>query len=543
MAKFQKLKVLTRSHILMGSRSRRRLRFLFWVAGLALLFAVYTSGLSRNPPGFYVDESALAYNAYLIAHTGAGEFGPRFPIYFQMFADDWAQYVSPSQVYLLAILFCFFHPSILLARLFAAFWVFTACLLLGLLAWRISGRRTIAIIVTATALVTPWLFEVSRLLLEAHFVPFTVALLLLALHHAREEEKWDWPVVVMLVVPLTLMTYCYQVARVLAPLLALGLMLFATSRQRLISVITTGLLYGVTLVPILIFNWLHPGNLTKRLWEVSYIRPGIPLSDLASQFFKRYLEDQSLTTLLLTGDYHGRHHVPGSGGAIFFGTLILAIVGLFVVLSCLRCDPWWRYILYGLAVSVVPGAIGVEPFHELHLIGYPVFLLVLMVPALEWLLAKRKSEVVPVRSGEVATHSWERVRFCVGENLPPRSVRLGVLSLLLILTIIQAYRFQVVFRRDGPKRLFEFDVNYKEAYDTATRQPARPIYLEDGKWGPAYIHALWYATIEKRPRSEFVHLKPRARPPAGKIVISSSETCQSCETVLRTGVYHVYKAL
>ena len=83
----------------------------------------------------------------------------------------------------------------------------------------------------------------------------------------------------------------------------------------------------------------------------------------------------------------------------------------------------------------------------------------------------------------------------------------------------------------------------KPALHAATRQPARPIYLEDGKWGPSYIHALWYATVEKRPRSEFVHLEPGAKPPAGKIVISSAEGCEHCETIMRADVYQVYKSL
>jgi len=42
--------------------------------------------------------------------------------------------VSPTQVYLLAVVFRFVPPSILVARIFSAFWVFAACLLLGLLA-------------------------------------------------------------------------------------------------------------------------------------------------------------------------------------------------------------------------------------------------------------------------------------------------------------------------------------------------------------------------------------------------------------------------
>jgi DNA-binding beta-propeller fold protein YncE len=83
-------------------------------------FIGYTSGLSHNPPGFYIDESAIAYNAYLVSRTGAGESGTRFPLYFQMFSEGFTQYVSPTQVYLLALVFRFVPPSILAARIFSA---------------------------------------------------------------------------------------------------------------------------------------------------------------------------------------------------------------------------------------------------------------------------------------------------------------------------------------------------------------------------------------------------------------------------------------
>ena len=532
----------------MENRARHRLRLMVWFLGIVSLFALYTSGLSRNPPGFYVDESALAYNAYLIAHTGAGEFGPHFPVYFQFFADDWAQNVSPTQVYLLAVLFRFFPPSILLARIFAAFWVFSACLLLGVLARRISGQRKIGIIVAAIALLMPWLFEVGRLLLEPHFVPLVLVLFLLVLYNAQRKEKWNWRDVVMLTATLALMTYCYAVGRVLGPLLALGLLLFATSSRRLVGIIKTWIGYGLTFVPLLLFNWRHPGALTKRLNEVSYIRLGVPWKEIASQFIKRYLEDQSLIGLLVNGDYHPRHHVQNSGGALFFATFILALIGLIIVISRRRSDPWWRFVLYGLVVAIVPGAISIEPFHQLHLIAYPVFLLLLTVPALEWLLArdKPKSDLAPSlahEGGEPVSEDGQPFRPGVAEGVLPRAARLWILGLLLALTAVEAYRFQTVYRREGPSRSFEFDVPYKAAYDVATRQPARPIYLEDGKWGPAYIHALWYATVEKRPRSEFVHLAPGAKPPAGKVVISTAETCQRCETIMHAGVYHVYKAL
>ena len=125
----------------------------------------------------------------------------------------------------------------------------------------------------------------------------------------------------------------------------------------------------------------------------------------------------------------------------------------------------------------------------------------------------------------------------------PRAFRLLILCSLLILTTVEAYRFQVVYRRDGPNRSFWFDVPYKDAYEAAVRQPTRPIYLEDGRWGPGYVHAFWYAAVEGRPRSEFANLKPGTRPPPGSVVISTTDNCDQCQPILRAGIFHVYKAL
>jgi hypothetical protein len=516
-------------------------RILLWVAGITLLFIGYTFGLRHNPPGFYVDESAIAYNAYLVSRTGAGEFGPHFPLYFQMFTEGFTQYVSPTQVYLLALVFRFVPPSILVARTFSAFWVFAACLLLGLLAKRISGRLTIGLIVAVTALLTPWFFDIRGLVFEPHVVPFAVTVFLLAVWYAQTKENWNWRIIAGLVGTLALLTYCYTSGRVLGGLLAVGLLLFATTKRRLIAIIIVWLCYALTLIPIFVFNRQHPEALLRRLYEISYIRPGVPWRDIASEFVRRYLEDQSLYPLLLLGDHHPRHHVQGSGGAIFFATFILAMIGLFFVLARGWREPWWRFVLYGLAVSIVPGAITDWPFHQLRLMSYPVFLLVLTVPALEWLFASEARKVSARSSGPESgsTQGPESTHAAGGIS---RWVRLGILLLLLAGTVIQAVRYQTILRRDGPKREFEFDVPYRAAYDAAVAQPTRPIYLQDGKWGPGYIDAMWYATIEGRPKSEFVHLPDRGRAPHGSIVISSADNCQNCQIIKRSGVYLLYRA-
>jgi hypothetical protein len=301
-------------------------RYLLWTAGaagFAFLFTLYTWGISKNPPGFYLDESATAYNAYLISRTGAGEFGPRFPLLIQWYTGPSTSYVNPVTIYLLAIVFRFLPPSILLARMFAAFWMFSACLLLGVLAKRISGRIRIGIVVAMTALLTPWLFEESRLVWDAHFVPMAVMLFLLAAYRAYQKETWAWREIAALALTLTVLTYSYFSGRALAPLFAIGLLFFATTRDRLVGVIKTWLFYGLTLVPTLMFSWRHPGAFARRFEMATYIR-GLPWRDAVFEFVRRYLEDQSVLGLLRTGHPLPRHHVLEAGGVFFFATFNLA---------------------------------------------------------------------------------------------------------------------------------------------------------------------------------------------------------------------------
>src|SRR5689334_5768608 len=74
------------------------------VAGLIF----YARGAATNPPGFFIDESSIAYNAHTISETGRDEYGESFPLYFRAFSD----YKNPVYVYTLAALFRFTGPSI-----------------------------------------------------------------------------------------------------------------------------------------------------------------------------------------------------------------------------------------------------------------------------------------------------------------------------------------------------------------------------------------------------------------------------------------------
>lgn len=499
------------------------------------LFLLYINGLSENPPGFYVDESGIAYNAYLVAHTGGGEFGSRFPLFFQFYTSGWTQWANPTQIYLLAIPFLVVKPSIWLARVYSASWVFAACLLLGFLAKQISGRRRIGAIVALLALATPWLFEVSRLVFETFFYPMALVLFLLAVFYAQRKQKWSWLTVGTLAAALMLLTYTYTIGRLLGPLFAFGLVLFATNKERSISVVKTWLLFGATLIPLLIFKLRHPEALTQRFYLISYIKPDSPWREVVPKFIRRYLEDFSLISLLLDGDGNPRHHMPGSLGSFLIGVFILAMIGVVVVLVRYWRDPWWRFVLFGTLVSVVPSSLTIDQFHSLRMVAYPIFLLVLTVPALQFLLEQPAAEPVTVDDNVHAAPSRPHA------NVLAPSARKAILSALLIAAALQAMYFQSIFRGKGEERGYAFDAAYKEVFDAAMALPDRPIYLVDGT-SPAYVHAYWYAIVEGRNRAEFIHLAEGTRPPMGTLVIGSEANCGNCQLIKRSGEYILYRS-
>src|ERR1044072_2098120 len=163
-----------------------RVRRLTLAAGLcALAFALYAVDVPNNPPGFYIDESSIAYNALTVAQSGRDEHGEAWPLYFRAFGD----YKNPTYVYLLAAVFKVTGPSITAARLLSAA-VGEAALLLGFLAGRLSGRVEAGVVVACSELLTPWLYESSRLVFEVAAYPLVCVLFLLALRRASEKERW-----------------------------------------------------------------------------------------------------------------------------------------------------------------------------------------------------------------------------------------------------------------------------------------------------------------------------------------------------------------
>ncbi|MBI3747899.1 MAG: hypothetical protein HY262_03485 [Chloroflexi bacterium] len=478
-----------------------------WLPLMLVAFALYTWRVDTNPPGFYLDEASISYNAYTISVDGRDEHDKAWPLFFQTWDPSVA--VNPAYVYLLALVFKIFGPSILAARLLSATVGFAAAVLLGIVAGRATGRAWVAWIVAGSALTMPWLFQVSRLVFEVSLFPLVLVLVLLVIQRIHARPRWSPWGIVALGGLLGLLTYTYTIGRLLGPLFAFGLIVFA-SRARARSIFATWMVFGITLLPALAFNVANSGALSARADLLGYIRPGMSVIDIGATFLNHLLANVDPRQMLLLGDPNIRHHVPVMG-SVLVATFALALIGVDRIVHGGYRDPWTRYVVYGLLASLVPASLTIDDFHTLRLIAFPVFLLL----------------VTAIGIGSLAGRTGWR-----GYVVPG----------LVVLTAAQALVFQVQFWRFGPDRGGAFDAAFPGVFRAALAAGASPIYLRDRGDLPGYIEAYWYGTLIGLDRSSFVRLRSDEIPPAGAIVLGTDTNCGACEVLAREGDYIAFRA-
>lgn len=490
-------------------------RYLATFVPLVVLVGVvvlYARDAPSNPPGFHVDESSVAYNAHLIAKTGRDEHGKAWPLFFRAFGE----YKNPVHIYFLAAVFRLTGPGIAVARWWSSILGLLTVLLLGLLGARVSGRRNVGVLVGATALLTPWLFALSRVVVEVALYPLAVALFLLCVRRACEKGKWIWADALALTGTLALLTYSYTIGRVLGPLLALGLALFMT-RARLRALLLTWAAYLLLLVPMLVFHLRNPGALDARFRVLSYISPQSRYVDDAWEFAKHYVGNLNPWWMTVTGDPNSDQIASIFGNApVLVATFLLGLMGIFLLMRQERLEPWWRFVLFGLAASFVPAALTSDYFHTLRLSAVPVFLIVLTIPAFGWML----------------------------KNGTRR--RRALLMTAVGLTLVQGLVFQWRHHKSAQDRhrMKVFDADYPTTILPAAiaASGSRPIYLADAAANPDYIHAFWYATVQQVPLEKFVRLAPDEGAPEGAVVITTENTCPRCRRLFERDPFTVYLA-
>jgi 4-amino-4-deoxy-L-arabinose transferase-like glycosyltransferase len=468
------------------------------------VLVVQFTGLTDRPRGYFVDESSFSWNAWTIDMAGVDEHGRPMPLFFEAFGD----WKTAPYIYLLAAVFAVTGPSILAARVVSAVAGVLTIAFLGALGYRMTRRIEIALLSGAMALLLPWTFEPTRLAMEVALMPALVAGFLLALHvRPPGETRWSF---VLLAGILALLTYTYTLGRLLGPLLALGLVLYAT-RDRWRPVLATWTVYGVLLIPFVLFYLTSPDAALVRLNEADYLNR--PFPEIARTFVVQLIGNLDPYRWLVSGDPNLRHHAPAIGGPMLVGVLAFGLIGLVVAVRRARADAFARYLLFGLAVSLIPASLTLTAFHQHRLIAVPVVVIALTIYAQDWLLAKGPS--------------WS-------------TARKGVFAVLALAVLLQGAWFQVRYDTASRNRGGWFDAHYPRLLDMALATGEDPIYLEEGI-APTYIHAYWYGALRGVPVARFERLPRAVRAPSGALVLSSVRDCTPCEQLAEGGFYRLYR--
>jgi hypothetical protein len=482
------------------TRFRFRVQTLITIAVLGLISVVFLHVSATNPPGFYKDESAIAYNAYTLETTGKDEFGAHLPLFIRSFGD----YKSPLYVYALAGIFRVTGPSTAVARTFSAVLGLAAIFVLYGLALAISRRQFVALVVAAIAGLSPWLFEISRLVFEVALMPLLILLFLLVVYRASA-GTWRLRHSVSIGLLLGAIAYTYQVGRVLAPLFAVGLVLcWFRDKRRELAVVWAVFLAAIS--PIVVWSLIHPGDLEARFHTATYIHAGMSWWQIGWQYLVHYAKNMNLWAWLVRSDQGSRNHVHGTG-SLFFIEVALALAGIAIVLLRRRSDPWWRFVLFGLLASPVAAAVTPD-LNSLRMVALPVFLPLLTIPALD----------------RIAT-------------LPRPGVRAVIVVAATAVFAVEAVHWHDIYRRDGPKRAPAFDSQAHSVIKAALRRGGA-IYASRAHG--LYIDLLIDAAVAGR-SSSIVILPVSARPPAGALFLGAVGDCSQCPILDQSGVYVLYR--
>jgi len=369
---------------------------LLLILGLAAFLRLYRLG---NYPALNSDEAAIGYNAYSLIQTGKDEHGNPWPIHFQSFND----YKPGLYFYLVLPFVKFFGLNVWSVRLPSAllgvttiFLVYKIVEILRLTRFAQNGKKMengkwkMEILAAAMLAISPWHIHYARGGWEVNVATF---LMVLGTYLFVKGLKNIVPLLLSAFV-FSLSLYIYHSARVVVPLLVLGLttIYWKEIKRNIRSLLLSGLVALVTLLP-LVKDFTRPEivsraggvgifadtgtieRINEQRGEHNNIQGLVPLLlhnkviNYSLVFLKNWASHYHGEFLFLSGDVIQRNRVPETGQMYLFD-IIFVIVGTIGAIRVVGKDgkrnKGWLVILWWLIVAPVASALTFQSPHALR---------------------------------------------------------------------------------------------------------------------------------------------------------------------------------
>ena len=333
-------------------------------------------------PALNADEAAVGYNAYSLLQTGKDEHGNSWPIHFQSFND----YKPGLYFYIVMPFVSILGLNEWAVRIpGAALGVATVFVIWLLVRELFPQKKWLPEVAALFLAISPWHLHFSRGGWEVNATTFFITLGAWSFIKSSRNPKYLWTSIVAFVASL----YTYHAARIVAPLLVGGLLIYYRrtlfSRPNFRSILIAGVVAILLLAPLAkdligpagisrasgvgLFADLGPynktnqqrgehtnsSNISAKLLHNKFVNYGLAF---AANYGKHFSGD----FLFISGDEIQRNKVP-EFGQMYLLDLVFLIVG---IVAIFKNPKGWLPILIWLAVAPVAAALTFQSPHSLR---------------------------------------------------------------------------------------------------------------------------------------------------------------------------------
>ena len=329
---------------------RKAVNAIFLVTILVLALTIFIYKLGVIPNGFYVDEAAVAYNAYSILETGRDAFGQSYPILFRLLGS----YTPPLYIYISALFVKFFGIGVITFRMISVASALISIIFFYLFTKKLNIFKSNASYLVATFFyaISPWLVFNARLGYEVTLAYLLFNIGVYFLFVAMDVPKYF----ILSAVFLSLSTYTAHTQRFLAPIFVLlYLLIFQKNIFKKNSFRFLAAALGTTLV----IQIPHFMVITTPAFWVKNQRLFEGGGRIAKNIFDQVMTYLSTKNLFYSLEDIDQQHIIPEISVMYKWMVIPFLTGVFILFNKLK-ERSYKYLGLLFITSLIPAVLSGE---------------------------------------------------------------------------------------------------------------------------------------------------------------------------------------